>query len=53
MPAVLSQTGYLTIKEVWGQDMGMIYDLGFPNREVSMAFACLTHNVGAWVSEGL
>ena len=30
MPAVLFQTGYLTIKEVWGQDMGTIYDLGFP-----------------------
>ena len=35
MPAVLFQAGYLTIKEVWGQDMGTIYDLGFPNREVS------------------
>ena len=53
MPAVLFQTGYLTIKEAWGQDMGMIYDLGFPNREVSMAFDCLTHNVGAWVGEEL
>lgn len=30
MPAVLFQTGYLAIKEVWGQDMGTIYDLGFP-----------------------
>ena len=38
MPAVLFQTGYLTIKEVWGQDMGMIYDLSFPNREVSAGF---------------
>ena len=38
MPAVLFQTGYLTIKEVWGQDMGTIYDLGFPNREVSAGF---------------
>ena len=53
MPAVLFQTGYLTIKEVWGQDMGMIYDLGFPNREVSMAFDCLMHNAGAWVGEEL
>ena len=38
MPAVLFQTGYLTIKEVWGQDMGTVYDLGFPNREVSAGF---------------
>lgn len=53
MPAVLFQTGYLTIKEVWGQDMGMIYDLGFPNREVSAGFDCLTHNAGAWVNEEL
>ncbi len=38
MPAVLFQTGYLTIKQVWGQDMGTVYDLGFPNREVSSGF---------------
>lgn len=38
MPAVLFQTGYLTIKAVWGQDMGTVYDLGFPNREVSAGF---------------
>ena len=31
----------------------MIYDLGFPNREDSSGFDCLTHNVGAWVSEEL
>ena len=28
MPVVLFQAGYLTIKEVWGQDMGTIYDQG-------------------------
>ena len=52
MPAVLLQTGYLTIKGVWGQGMGTVYDLGFPNEEVSAGFNRLTHNVGAWVSEG-
>ena len=38
MPAVLFQTGYLTIKDVWGQGMGTIYDLDFPNEEVSAGF---------------
>ena len=38
MPAVLLQTGYLTIKDVWGQGMGTVYDLGFPNEEVSAGF---------------
>ena len=38
MPAVLFQTGYLTIKQVWGQGMGIVYDLGFPNGEVSAGF---------------
>ncbi len=38
MPAVLLQTGYLTIKDVSGQAMGMTYDLGFPNGEVSAGF---------------
>ena len=38
MPAVLLQTGYLTIKGVWGQGMGTVYDLGFPNEEVSAGF---------------
>ena len=52
MPAVLLQTGYLTIKGVWGQGMGTVYDLGFPNEEVSAGFNRLTHNVCAWVSEG-
>ena len=38
MPAVLFQTGYLTIKGSWGEDVERIYDLGFPNKEVSAGF---------------
>ena len=38
MPAVLFQTGYLTIKKVWGQGLGTVYDLGFPNNEVAAGF---------------
>ena len=38
MPAVLLQTGYLTIKGVLGQAMGTLYGLGFPNQEVSSGF---------------
>lgn len=38
MPAVLLQTGYLTIKEVWGQGLGTLYTLGFPNEEVAAGF---------------
>ena len=38
MPAVLFQTGYLTIKGSWGEDVERVYDLGFPNREVSAGF---------------
>lgn len=41
MPAVLFQTGYLTIKDVWGQDVGTMYRLGFPNKEVAGAFNLL------------
>ena len=39
MPAVLLQTGYLTIKGVSGEDVGKLYDLGFPNREVQAGFS--------------
>ena len=39
MPAVLLQTGYLTIKAVSGEDVGRLYDLGFPNREVEAGFS--------------
>ena len=38
MSAVLFQTGYLTIKKAWGQGLGTVYDLGFPNKEVSAGF---------------
>lgn len=38
MPAVLFQTGYLTIKKPWVQDVGDTYELGFPNKEVSAGF---------------
>ena len=38
MPAVLFQTGYLTIKGCFGEDVDRAYDLGFPNREVSAGF---------------
>ena len=38
MPAVLLQTGYLTIKGVRGQGLSTLYRLGFPNKEVSDGF---------------
>ena len=38
MPPVLFQTGYLTIKDVWGSDVDTVYDLGFPNVEVEAGF---------------
>lgn len=38
MPAVLLQTGYLTIKGVIGQGLASFYQLGFPNEEVSAGF---------------
>ena len=38
MPAVLLQTGYLTIREVWGQGLSTLYTLGFPNEEVAAGF---------------
>ncbi len=38
MPAVLLQTGYLTITGVRGQGLVTLYRLGFPNREVSDGF---------------
>ena len=38
MPAVLFQTGYLTIKGFWGEDVGRVYQLGFPNKEVAAGF---------------
>ena len=53
LPAALLQTGYLTIKGILGQGLATLYNLGFPNKEAARAFDCLTHNVGAWVSEGL
>ncbi len=39
MPAVLLQTGYLTIQEVIGEGMGTLYRLGFPNAEVCGGFS--------------
>ncbi len=39
MPAVLFQTGYLTIKGALVHDVGTAYELGFPNREVSYGFS--------------
>ncbi len=38
MPAVLLQTGYLTIKDVLGRGLAALYTLGFPNQEVSSGF---------------
>ncbi len=38
MPAVLFQTGYLTIKSAWDLGMGATYELGFPNLEVAAGF---------------
>jgi hypothetical protein len=39
MPAVLLQTGYLAIKGASGEDVGKLYDLGFPNRVVQAGFS--------------
>ena len=38
MPAVLFQTGYLTIKGAWDQEIDTAYKLGYPNKEVAAGF---------------
>ena len=38
MLAVLLQVGYLTMRGVWGQDVGTVYELGLPTGEVSAGF---------------
>jgi hypothetical protein len=36
--AIMYQTGYLTIKEVYQKEYGQEYKLGFPNKEVRISF---------------
>jgi hypothetical protein len=36
--ALMFQTGYLTIKEVYKKEYGQEYKLGFPNKEVKISF---------------
>jgi hypothetical protein len=36
--ALMFQTGYLTIKEVYNKEYGQEYKLGFPNKEVRISF---------------
>jgi len=36
--ALMYQTGYLTIKEVYNKEYGQEYKLGFPNKEVRISF---------------
>ncbi len=36
--ALMFQTGYLTIKEVYQKEYGQEYKLGFPNKEVKISF---------------
>ncbi len=36
--ALMFQTGYLTIKEVYNKEYGEEYKLGFPNKEVRISF---------------
>jgi hypothetical protein len=36
--AIMYQTGYLTIKEVYQKEYGQEYRLGFPNKEVRISF---------------
>jgi hypothetical protein len=36
--ALMFQTGYLTIKEVYSKEYGQEYKLGFPNKEVRISF---------------
>ncbi len=38
LETILFQTGYLTIKRLLPLDMGLGYELGFPNKEVQMSF---------------
>ncbi len=37
--ALMFQTGYLTIKEVYQKEYGQEYKLGFPNKEVKISFS--------------
>jgi hypothetical protein len=38
LETILFQTGYLTIKCLIQEDMEVVYELGFPNREVQISF---------------
>uniref|UniRef100_Q3AT67 AAA-ATPase-like domain-containing protein n=1 Tax=Chlorobium chlorochromatii (strain CaD3) TaxID=340177 RepID=Q3AT67_CHLCH len=38
LETILFQTGYLTIKQLLLSDVGVSYELGFPNKEVQMSF---------------
>ena len=38
LETILFQTGYLTIKRLIQEDMEVVYELGFPNREVQISF---------------
>jgi len=38
LESILFQTGYLTIKRLVEEDMGVVYELGFPNKEVQISF---------------
>ncbi len=38
LETILFQSGYLTIKRLIQEEMGVVYELGFPNREVQISF---------------
>jgi len=38
LETILFQTGYLTIKRLIQSEMGVVYQLGFPNKEVQISF---------------
>jgi hypothetical protein len=38
LETILFQTGYLTIKRLIQEEMGVVYELGFPNMEVQTSF---------------
>jgi len=38
LETIMFQTGYLTIKRLVQEEMGVVYELGFPNKEVQISF---------------
>mgnify|MGYP002398035714 CR=1 FL=1 len=49
--SLLFQTGYLTVKRTWLGTEGQMYDLGYPNYEVSQAFQ--RHLLGEYIGRSL